>query len=34
MKSKEIIGSIHELLEKANTRQLELIRKVIQSIIK
>ncbi len=34
MKSKEIIESIRELLEKANTRQLELIRKVIQSIIK
>lgn len=34
MKSKEIIENIHELLEKANIRQLELIRKVIQSIIK
>ena len=34
MTPKELIEKINQLLENANTRQLELIYKIVQAIIK
>ena len=34
MVKKEIIDQINQLLDQANNRQLELIRRIVQAIIK